>query len=97
MFSRILTKRFTTAYSVQIQSLKQALNSADAVVVGAGAGLSASAGLTYSGQRFEAHFKDFADKYGIEQLVENSLTIAPLRSLSSDPPNSLESDPLNSL
>lgn len=34
-----MTKRFTTAYSVQIQSLKQALNSADAVVVGAGAGL----------------------------------------------------------
>lgn len=68
MFSRILTKRFTTAYSVQIQSLKQALNSADAVVVGAGAGLSASAGLTYSGQQFEAHFKDFADKYGIRDM-----------------------------
>lgn len=53
---------------MQIQSLKQALNSADAVVVGAGAGLSASAGLTYSGQRFEAHFKDFADKYGIRDM-----------------------------
>jgi len=68
MFSRRLTRRFTAAYSAQVERLKQALDSADAVVIGAGAGLSASAGLTYSGERFETYFKDFADKYGIQDM-----------------------------
>jgi NAD-dependent SIR2 family protein deacetylase len=68
MFSRILTRQSTAAYSAQVERLKQALDSADAVVIGAGAGLSASAGLTYSGERFETYFKDFADKYGIRDM-----------------------------
>lgn len=63
-----MTKRSTAAYSEQIERLKQALDCADAVVIGAGAGLSASAGLTYSGERFEQYFKDFADKYGIRDM-----------------------------
>ena len=68
MFSRRLTRRFTAAYSAQIERLKQALDEAEAVVIGAGAGLSISAGLTYSGERFETHFKEFADKYGIRDM-----------------------------
>ena len=68
MFSRILTRQSTAAYSAQVERLKQALDSADEVVIGAGAGLSASAGLTYSGERFETYFKDFADKYGIRDM-----------------------------
>ena len=68
MFSRILTRQSIAVYSAQIERLKQALEGADAVVIGAGAGLSASAGLTYSGERFETHFKDFADKYGIRDM-----------------------------
>lgn len=68
MFSRIMTKQYTAAYSEQIERLKQALDCADAVVIGAGAGLSASAGLTYSDERFEQYFKDFADKYGIRDM-----------------------------
>ena len=68
MFSRIMTKQSTAAYSEQIERLKQALDCADAVVIGAGAGLSASAGLTYSDERFEQYFKDFADKYGIRDM-----------------------------
>ena len=43
----------------QINRLKYEIESADAIVVGAGAGMSASAGLTYSGERFEKHFADF--------------------------------------
>ena len=43
--------------------LARALDEADAIVVGAGAGLSTSAGLTYSGPRFEATFGDFIEKY----------------------------------
>lgn len=48
--------------------MKQALDSAEAVVIGAGAGLSASAGLTYSGERFEKSFGDFIQKYGIRDM-----------------------------
>ena len=66
MFSRILMPKSTAAYSKQIERLKQAIDGADAVVIGAGAGLSTSAGLTYSGERFETYFKDFADQYGIQ-------------------------------
>lgn len=52
----------------QIERLKQALETADAVLIGAGAGLSASAGLTYSGERFERYFADFHQKYGITDI-----------------------------
>ena len=48
--------------------LSAALNDADAVVVGAGAGLSASAELTYAGERFERVFADFIQKYGIRDM-----------------------------
>lgn len=50
-------------YSTQIERLQQALRDADAVVIGAGAGLSTSAGFTYSGERFESNFADFIAKY----------------------------------
>ena len=56
------------AYSAGLDRLRTALRDADAVVVGAGAGLSASAGFTYSGERFEANFSDFARKYGIRDM-----------------------------
>lgn len=68
MFSRILTQRFTAVCSDQIERLKLALEECDAVVIGAGAGLSASAGLTYSGERFEKNFGDFKEKYGIRDI-----------------------------
>ncbi len=68
MFSRILTQKSTETYSEKIKRLKQALDEADAVVIGAGAGLSTSAGLTYSGERFEKHFGDFIKKYGIQDM-----------------------------
>lgn len=51
------------SYSTQIERLQQALHDADAVVIGAGAGLSTSAGFTYSGDRFESNFADFIAKY----------------------------------
>ena len=52
----------------QLARLKNELGTADAVVVGAGAGLSTSAGLTYSGERFERYFFDFAKKFGIKDI-----------------------------
>ena len=68
MFSRILTPRSTETCSERLERLRVALAEADAVVIGAGAGLSASAGLTYSGERFERYFSDFAAKYGIRDM-----------------------------
>ena len=55
-------------YNTQINKLKEALNTADAILIGAGAGMSTSAGLTYSGERFYKHFSDFAEKYGITDM-----------------------------
>ena len=68
MFSRILTQKSTAVWSDQIERLKLAIEECDAVVIGAGAGLSTSAGLTYSGERFEKNFGDFKEKYGIQDM-----------------------------
>ena len=68
MFSRIWTKPSTKSCSEPMERLKAALQDCDAVVIGAGAGLSTSAGFVYTGERFEQHFSDFAAKYGIRDM-----------------------------
>lgn len=68
MFSRIWTKPSTKSCSEQIEQLRTALQDCDAVVIGAGSGLSTAAGFTYTGERFEQHFSDFAQKYGIQDM-----------------------------
>ncbi|MDE6566095.1 MAG: Sir2 silent information regulator family NAD-dependent deacetylase [Clostridia bacterium] len=57
--------KFTQDYLKNINNLKIILKNTDSVLIGAGAGLSASAGLTYSGTRFFKYFADFNKKYGI--------------------------------
>ena len=52
----------------QIERLKEEIETADAIVIGAGAGLSASAGFTYPGSRFRQYFADFEDKYGFHDM-----------------------------
>lgn len=52
----------------KIERLKEEIKRSDAVVVGAGAGLSTSAGFTYSKERFERYFFDFAKTYGIKDM-----------------------------
>lgn len=76
MIGRIVSPRkeeytmllFTKTTSTQLDRLRQALAEADAIVIGAGAGLSASAGLTYDGPRFRRYFGDFQKKYGIRDM-----------------------------
>lgn len=68
MFLRIPTDKSTKNFSDKIEQIKELLQNADAVVIGAGAGLSTSAGLEYSGERFEKYFSDFAQKYGITDM-----------------------------
>ena len=55
-------------YSEYIIKLKKEINTVDAVVIGAGSGLSTSAGLTYSGERFKRYFYDFAKRFGIRDI-----------------------------
>ena len=52
----------------QVVRLKDEIETADAVVIGAGAGLSTSAGFTYNGERFEKWFFDFEEKYGFHDM-----------------------------
>ena len=52
----------------QIEMLRNEIQNAKAIVVGAGAGLSTSAGLTYNGDRFEQYFFDFIEKYGVKDM-----------------------------
>ena len=68
MSGRISMTRSTGNYSDNIQRLKCAIDEADAVVIGAGAGLSTSAGFTYSGERFEKYFSEFREKYGFNDM-----------------------------
>ncbi|MDD6848778.1 MAG: Sir2 silent information regulator family NAD-dependent deacetylase [Oscillospiraceae bacterium] len=68
MFSKIQTTKSTEDFSDNIKRLKNEINTADAIVIGAGAGLSASAGFDYSGERFERYFSDFHKKYGITDM-----------------------------
>ena len=65
MFSNRWITKSTGSCSDNINRFREALDKADAVVIGAGAGLSTSAGFTYSGERFQRYFSDFADKFGI--------------------------------
>ena len=68
MFSRIQTTKSTENFSDNMVKLKEKFHTADAVVIGAGAGLSTAAGFTYSGERFEKYFSDFRQKYGFEDM-----------------------------
>lgn len=58
----------TESYSDSIKRLKNAVENADAILIGAGAGLSTSAGFTYNGERFNKYFADFNKKYGITDM-----------------------------
>ena len=68
MFFSRLTRQSTQNFSAQVDKLRAALAMADAVVVGAGAGLSTAAGYTYSGPRFSRLFGDFTARYGFSDM-----------------------------
>lgn len=58
----------TSNYSDKLSLIKEKIEQADAVIIGAGAGLSTSAGFDYSGERFEQYFSDFEGKYGFSDM-----------------------------
>ena len=68
MFSGLFKQKKTETYNDKIARLKEALEEADVVLVGAGAGLSTSAGFVYDGERFQKYFGDFKEKYGFQDM-----------------------------
>ena len=68
MYLKTKIGKSTSDYWDSIQKLKDEIEQADAIVIGAGVGLSASAGLEYSGERFYDNFADFAKKYGLQDM-----------------------------
>ena len=68
MSLRTSITKSTENYSEEIRKLRDALVEAEAVVIGAGAGLSTSAGFDYAGERFQKYFADFAEKYGFHDM-----------------------------
>lgn len=68
MCSKTATTKFTDSYWHNIAAVKAKIKDANALLIGAGAGLSASAGFTYSGKRFEEQFPDFIEKYGFHDM-----------------------------
>ena len=55
-------------YMQALARLRQSIDTAETIVVGAGAGLSTAAGFTYAGERFGRHFADFIAKYGFTDM-----------------------------
>ena len=56
----------------RLDNAKKAIDDADYVLIGAGAGFSAAAGLEYSGKRFDDNFKDFIEKYGVQDMYSST-------------------------
>ncbi len=65
IFSR---KKDTETTNQKLEKLKKEIETADAILIGAGSGLSTAAGYTYSGERFDRYFSDFAEKFGIRDM-----------------------------
>ena len=61
-------KTQTEKYTKSLLRLKGELESSDAVIIGAGAGLSTSAGFEYSGESFKERFGDFIEKYNFTDM-----------------------------
>ena len=68
MFFPKKTSASTRDCSAETDRLKNEIETADAIVIGAGAGLSTAAGFTYSGERFENYFSDFIEKYNFRDM-----------------------------
>lgn len=68
MFASVFNKKTEEENMGKAKRLRKELEEADAIVIGAGAGLSASAGFIYTGERFRKYFSDFAEKYHFSDM-----------------------------
>ena len=58
-------------FVLRLDNAKKAIDEADFVLIGAGAGLSTAAGIDYTGERFERYFKDFIDEYNFTDMYSS--------------------------
>lgn len=72
MFLKRAMMKSTGSYWDSVEQLKYQIKMVDAVVIGAGAGLSTAAGFTYSGERFQKYFADFIEKYHFKDMYSGS-------------------------
>ncbi len=79
MFEKTSTIKNKESYSDKIKRLREKIDGTDIVVIGAGAGLSTSAGFVYDGERFRKYFFDFADKYGFMDMYYGGFYPYPSR------------------
>lgn len=70
MSFKMMTMKSTKTYSGKIEELREKIENTDAILIGAGAGLSTSAGFTYNGNRFQKYFSDFIEKYHFRNMYE---------------------------
>ncbi len=76
MCSKMKTESFTkNSCREQIKRLREEIDGSEAIVVGAGAGLSTSAGFTYSGERFRKFFFDFEEKFGFHDMYSGGFYV----------------------
>ena len=68
MFLKRKMNDSTNSYSDKILQIKEKIEEADAIIIGAGAGFSTSAGFVYNGERFDKYFSDFRKKYGFSDM-----------------------------
>ena len=61
-----------TNYSARLEYTRQLIAEADYILIGAGAGLSAAAGLEYTGEEFQREFRPWIERYGITDLYSSS-------------------------
>ena len=77
-FHNLSAQKAAGTYEEQTGRLREALSNCDAVVIGAGSGLSTSAGFTYSGERFERYFHDFIEKYQVSDMYSGGFYVMQL-------------------
>ena len=58
-------------FVLRLDKAKKAIDEADYILIGAGAGLSTAAGIEYTGERFERYFKDFIEKYDFTDMYSS--------------------------
>lgn len=81
MYLKNVTMKSTRSYSEDIKILKEKIESADAILIGAGAGLSTSAGFIYNGEIFKKYMFDFIKEYGITDFYSGGFYPFPSREI----------------
>ena len=81
MYLKNVTTKSTRTYLEDIKLLKEKIEEADAIVIGAGAGISTSAGFIYNGETFKKYMFDFIKEYGITDFYSGGFYPFPTKEI----------------